>query len=260
MQNIHNIAGYKFISLSDLVTLRIALLEKCQALGLRGTILLSLEGINLSLAGSQANIVDFKNYLLADDRFADITFRESFSVDQPFKRIKVKLKKEIITMGQPDLGLESSRAPAISPQEFKRWLDDNKDIAILDTRNDYEVQFGTFAGAINLGLKDFGEFPVKSQLLAKDKPIVMFCTGGIRCEKAAVYLTKAGFKDVYQLDGGILNYFSQVGGEHYHGDCFVFDGRVALNSALKSSGALQCCQCQQPILPTEEKHQCHYSN
>jgi UPF0176 protein len=255
MSDIHNIAGYKFVTLTELAELRSVTLEKCIGLGVKGTILLSSEGINIGLAALPEAIHEFKQYLLADDRFADMTFRESFSKEQPFRRMKVKLRKEIITMRQPDVQPELARAPSISPREFKQWLDENKDIAVLDTRNDYEVQFGTFANAINLQMKDFSEFPEKSKELAKDKPIVMFCTGGIRCEKAGVYLLNSGFEKVYQLEGGILNYFTEVGGDHYDGECFVFDGRVALDSNLKSTGAQQCCVCQQPVQPSSN-HMC----
>ncbi len=255
MSGIHNIAGYKFVTLTGLAELRSAMLEKCVELGIKGTILLSSEGINISLAALPEAIVGFKQYLLANDCFADMTFRESFSEEQPFRRMKVKLRKEIITMRQSDVQPELARAPSISPREFKQWLDENRDIAVLDTRNDYEVQFGTFANAINLQMKDFSEFPEKSRELAKDKPIVMFCTGGIRCEKAAVHLLNSGFEKVYQLDGGILNYFTEVGGDHYDGECFVFDGRVALDSNLKSTGAQQCCICQQPV-KLSSNHMC----
>lgn len=256
MSSIQNIAGYKFVALQDVVEMRSAFLEKCGSLGLKGTILLSSEGINISLAGTQEAIAGFKSYLHADARFADMTYRESFSDEQPFRRMKVKLKKEIITMKQSDVKPVEMRAPSVSPKEFKQWLDENRDITVLDTRNDYEMQFGTFDNAVNLHLKDFSEFPEKSKSLAKDKPVVMFCTGGIRCEKAAIYLLNSGHEKVYQLEGGILNYFSEVGGEHYNGECFVFDGRVALDATLKSTGAEQCQVCQNPIRKAEVHH-CH---
>lgn len=256
MLNIQNIAGYKFVSLTDLTDLREVFLDKTLDLGIKGTVLLSEEGINLSLAGPLSSIDNFKAFLKADHRFADVTFRESFSADQPFQRMKVKLKKEIITMRRPELNPEAARAPSITPTEFKRWLDEEKDISVLDTRNDYEVQFGTFKDAINLEIKDFSEFPEKSNSLSKDKPIVMFCTGGIRCEKAAVHLLNEGFKNVFQLEGGILNYFAEVGGEHYQGECYVFDERVALDSTLLASGTQQCEQCQGPI-KTSEDHICN---
>lgn len=228
-----NIASYKFIVLTALPALREAFLAKCSALLLKGTILLSQEGINLSLAGTVSAIDEFQAFLRADFRFQDMTFRESFSLGQPFKRMKVKIKKEIITMLREDVKPVSGRAPNISPKEFKQWLDENRDITVLDTRNNYEMEYGTFKNAVNLQLEDFSEFPNKSTMLSKEKPIVMFCTGGVRCEKAALHLLQTGFKDVYQLDGGILNYFREVGGDHYQGECFVFDDRIAVNSELK---------------------------
>lgn len=256
MLMIQNIAGYKFIALDNLSEIRQVFLDKCTLLGLKGTILLSAEGINLSLAGSYQAISDFKKDLLADERFQDMTFRESFSNDQPFKRMKVKLKKEIITMRKSEVKPEGVRAPSVSPREFKQWLDEKRDIVVLDTRNDYEIEFGTFENAINLHLKDFGEFPEKAKSVTKNKPIVMFCTGGVRCEKAAIQMMNDGYDEVYQLDGGILNYFAEVGGSHYDGECFVFDERVALDARLNTSGTKQCCACQGPIKKLEDHH-CH---
>ncbi len=254
--NIHNIASYKFVSLVDLVDLRATFYQKCESLQLKGTILVSPEGINVSLAGMTDSIAEFKAWLLEDVRFADMTFRESFSEEVPFRRLKVKLKKEIITIRQSDIQPVSHRAMSISPVEFKQWLDEGREITVLDTRNEYEMEFGTFENAVNLKMKSFTDFPECSQQVSKDKPIVMFCTGGVRCEKAALVMQDQGYQDVYQLDGGILNYFKEVGGAHYQGECFVFDGRVALNAELKSTGAQQCKACQSPIKPVEH-HICH---
>jgi UPF0176 protein len=235
MQNI-NIAGYKFIPLNALSELRTALLEVCTDLGFKGTILLSVEGINITVAGIPTQVECFKAYLKNDARFEDMTFRESYSVAQPFKRMKVKIKQEIITMHRPEVCPETlPRAPHISPAVLKQWLDEKRDITVLDTRNDYEVKLGTFATAESLGINDFGDFPQAAKKLNPTKPIVMFCTGGIRCEKAALHLLDQGFSDVYQLDGGILNYFATVGGAHYQGDCFVFDERVAVDINLQES-------------------------
>jgi len=252
---IHNIAGYKFISLAELPILQESLLQAGIKLDLKGTILLSNEGININIAGNTEAIHQFKAILQQDHRFADMTFRESFSEAQPFRKMKVKLRNEIITMRQEEIDPEQNRAPSLSPEQFKQWLDEKRDMMVLDTRNDYEVEFGTFDQAISLGLNDFSEFPEKSQHLAKDKPIVMFCTGGIRCEKAAVYLLQQGYENVFQLAGGILNYFAEVGGAHYHGECFVFDGRVALDAELKTTGTQQCTVCQYPM-KSSENHQC----
>jgi UPF0176 protein len=247
------IAAYKFLELDRLTELQAVLHARCQSLELKGTILLSDEGINLCLAGTLIAINNFKRYLQSDARFADLLFKESYTDTVPFDRLKVKIKKEIITMRCADAQPEKHRAPVVSPVEFKQWLDENRDIVILDTRNDYEVRFGTFHNAINLGLKDFSEFPLAAKKLPRKKPIVMFCTGGIRCEKAATHLLKNGFDNVYQLDGGILNYFSEVGGIHYEGECFVFDQRVAVNAALAVTGVQQCVICQGPMRDSECK-------
>jgi UPF0176 protein len=248
MTQILNIAGYKFIELTRLDALRKQLQAQCDALGLLGTILLSPEGINISLAGSESSMVTFKSQLMADQYFENMRFHETYSAEQPFQQLKVKLKSEIITLRQGDVApLNDNRAPDISPAELKQWLDEKRDIILLDTRNDYEYRFGTFVGAINLQLKNFGELPVAVSNLDKHKPVVMFCTGGIRCEKAALYMMNDGFNEVYQLDGGILGYFAQVGGAHYEGECFVFDERVALAPDLKAHGTQQCKVCQGPI-------------
>jgi predicted sulfurtransferase len=247
-----NIAGYKFIELLDLDALRENLQALCATSALKGTILLSPEGINISVAGSKLAITDFKAALAGDERFADMRFHHTYSRQQPFQMLKVKLKNEIITMRCGDVApLQNNRAPDISPAELKKWLDEKRDITLLDTRNDYEYRFGTFVGAINLHLHHFGELPAAVQNLDKQKPLVMFCTGGIRCEKAALYLQSQGFAEVYQLDGGILGYFAQIGGAHYSGECFVFDERVALDAYLKYNGTSQCQICNGPVSVNE---------
>lgn len=228
-----NIAGYKFISLSDLVALREQLLSRCQEHGLKGTILLSSEGVNMSLSATIESLQAFKSELKSDSRFYDMTFHETYSDVVPFQRMKVKIKKEIITLNKPEANPVANRAPDISPQEFKRWMDEGKDFIVLDTRNDYEVQFGTFSRAVNLHINDFGEFPQAVEKLNIDKPVVMFCTGGIRCEKAAIHMLNQGHSEIYQLDGGILGYFAEVGGDHYQGECFVFDERIAVDPQLE---------------------------
>lgn len=253
-----NIAGYKFISLDGLPQLQQDLLNQCSSLALKGTILISPEGINISLAGPFAAINAFKTFLRNDERFSDMTFRESESGLQPFRLLKVKIKKEIITLRDPASNPIPQRAPHLSPQQFKQWLDENRDMVVFDTRNDYEVQFGTFENALNLQLNHFSELPNAIHDLPKDKPIIMFCTGGIRCEKAAVHMLNQGFSEVYQLDGGILNYFKEVGGAHYHGECFVFDERVSVKPDLSPSGTKQCTVCQGPLFSDQDatSHSC----
>jgi len=248
-----NIAGYKFTPLTELATLRLSLLEACHAYALKGTILLSTEGINMTLAGSPQDVHSFLGYLREDPRFKDMTFHETYSSKLLFSRLKIKVKKEIITLHQPEVNAVLERAPSITPAALKQWLDAKRAFTLLDTRNDYEVRFGTFAGSINLHLADFGEFPASIENIDRQLPIVMFCTGGIRCEKAALYLLHQGFSDVYQLDGGILAYFAQVGNAHYQGECFMFDDRIAVDCQLNDTENLRCCQCQGPVTKAQQE-------
>lgn len=252
MQILH-IAGYKFISIRDKEALRKILLDLSTDLGLKGTILLSEEGINISLSGTSETISSFLVSLKADPRFSDMTFHETYTDTHPFQYLKVKLKNEIITLRKPEVDAVAKRAPSISPTVFKQWLDEKRDITLLDTRNDYEVRFGTFTNAVNLQLADFGELPAAIDTLNHDKPIVMFCTGGIRCEKAALYLLNNGYSAVYQLDGGILGYFANVGGEHYEGDCFVFDERISVDCTLQPTATVQCKNCQGPVTKLQQQ-------
>lgn len=238
-----NIASYKFVELADLATLRAALTQRCLGLDLKGTILLAPEGINLFLAGHRASIDALFAYLHHDPRFADLAFKESVSDTSPFKRLRVRLKKEIITMKQPLIRPEAARAPAVTAATLKRWLDlghdDNgRPVLMLDTRNDYEVAAGSFSGAIDFNIARFSDFSVQfaqHQASLAGKTVVSFCTGGIRCEKAAIYMQAQGVECVYQLDGGILKYFELVGDAHYHGSCFVFDTRETLDADLQST-------------------------
>lgn len=260
--SILNIAGYKFTALTNIEAMQKKLLAQCEMHNLRGTILLSKEGININLAGCLPSIASFKEYLQFDEQLSDITFRESYSLKTPFKRLKIKLKNEIITLRRPEVDSLKFRASTISPELFKQWLDEKRDITILDVRNDYEIKFGTFKNAINLHLNNFNEFPSSINQVAKNKPVVMFCTGGIRCEKAALYMLQESFPEIYQLEGGILNYFAQIGGDHYQGECFVFDNRISVNPNLEETKTLQCTICQgpipeeQPLINTASRTQC----
>lgn len=238
--SIVNISAYKFISLVDLSTLRGRMLERCEALALKGTILLAPEGVNLFLAGSRVQIDDFIAWLHADHRFADIVPKESLSDAVPFGRMRVRLKQEIITMRLPTIRPEGGRAPTVDAATLQRWLDqghddDGREVMLLDTRNDYETEVGKFAQAVDYRIASFTEFPAA---IAADrarydgKTIVSYCTGGIRCEKAVLHMRDLGMPHVYQLEGGILKYLEQTNGTHWQGDCFVFDGRVAVDSAL----------------------------
>ena len=248
-----NIAGYRFVDLPDRDELREPFREACQKNRLLGTILLSTEGINFFLCGDQAGIDGFLNYLESDERFVDIPLKISHSEKLAFRRMNVRLKKEIISMGMDEIRPADYTGDAISPTEFKHWLDEGRDITILDTRNDYEIRIGTFENAVDLDISTFRTFPdaVANSDLDKEKTVVMFCTGGIRCEKASALMLNQGFQDVRQLEGGVLGYFEEVGGAHWNGDCFVFDRRVAVDPELNVTGAEVCFACREPL--TEEE-------
>lgn len=231
---ITHISGYKFLRLENLSELRATLHMRCLTLQLKGTILLSQEGINLNICGTGDHISAFLTWLQKHLSYLAVDFKQTYTDIAPYQRLKVKIKKEIITLRQKNVDPTKKRAPSITPAELKKWLDEKKDTILLDTRNQYEIECGTFTQATNLGLHNFCQFPATTENLPREKPIVMFCTGGIRCEKAALYLLEHGFKNVYQLDGGILNYFANVGGAHYTGNCYVFDERVALTPQLQS--------------------------
>jgi UPF0176 protein len=236
--DILNIAAYRFVALDHLPELRAELTACCKALGLKGTVLIAGEGINLFLAGAALNLETCLSTLRADARFAGIEVKRSWSATQPFKRLRVKIKREIVTLRRPEIDPARSPAPRLAPQELKRWLDDGRDLVLLDTRNQFEVDVGTFEDTLSLALKSFADLPRATPALAeraRDRTIVTFCTGGIRCEKAAPWLISQGFREVYQLEGGILNYFEQCGGAHFRGECFVFDERVALDANLRPS-------------------------
>lgn len=258
--NILNIAAYKFVSLTDLPALRARLRERAAACALKGTILLAPEGINLFLAGASEALENFLRELLSDARFADLPIKRSLSTEQPFNRMLVKIKREIITMNEPQIRPSEHPAPRIAARELKRWLDEGREFVLLDTRNHFEFEVGSFEAAQEFGINSFSQFPqaVRDKLKQwRDKTIVTFCTGGIRCEKAAPYMREAGFKDVYQLDGGILKYFEECGDAHFAGECFVFDKRVALDGQLQETPTTQCYVCQQVLTP-EEQRSVHY--
>lgn len=250
-----NVSAYKFINLTNLEALKGQLLRKSLDLNLKGTILLSEEGINLFVAGLKTDIATFKQFLTDELDMGELPFKDSPSLHKPFRRMLVRIKKEIISMGCPDIKPAENPAPRLTVEELKTWFDEEKDFIILDTRNDYEVRLGTFKNAMDLNLQTFRAFPEAIQALPselKDKPIVTFCTGGIRCEKAAPLMIKNGFKEVYQLDGGILRYFEKCGGEHYDKDCFVFDRRVAVDANLQETKTTQCYACRSPLTLAEQ--------
>ena len=255
VENIVNIAGYRFVDLPDRDELREPFKSVCDDFGLLGTILLSHEGINFFLSGSQSSIDLFIEYLEKDLRFINIPLKISYSERMSFRRMNVRLKKEIISLGLDSIRPSESTGESISPSTFKSWLDEGREIVVLDTRNDYEVRLGTFEGAADLNLSTFRAFPdaIAKSEIDKNQTVVMFCTGGIRCEKASSVMMQQGWSDVRQLEGGILGYFEEVGGEHWNGDCFVFDRRVALDPALEETTTQMCWACREPL--TEEEMQ-----
>ena len=217
-----NLAGYRFAPLGELPELRDRLLRQTKLLGLRGTILLSTEGINLVIAGTRTATTEILATLRAIPGLADLTPKESSSAEQP----------------------------------LKQWLDEGRPVTLLDTRNDYEIRMGTFRGARPAGINQFRDFPAavaKLPATLKNQPVVMFCTGGIRCEKAGPLMEREGFTNVHQLDGGILKYFEDCGGAHYEGECFVFDRRVGVDPQLRETGSVICFNCQMPLTVAEQK-------
>ena len=254
MSSILNIAAYRFVTLDSLPELREIFRERSRAHGLKGTILLTPEGINLFLAGVGSELESFISWLINDVRFAEIEIKRSWSDEMPFNRMLVKLKKEIITFHQPDFERTAHPAPQLAASELKKWYDEGREFIIVDTRNDFEYRVGSFKNALNLQLHSFGDFAAATERLKdyRDIPIVTFCTGGIRCEKAAPFMAGQGFNQVYQLQGGILKYFEECGAAHYDGECFVFDKRVALDGELKPTATNICFVCRTVLTPAEQ--------
>jgi UPF0176 protein len=250
------IAFYKFVALPDYENLRAPWKAKALSLGIKGTILLAREGINGSLAGSKDGIDAMVSFLREDPRFSDLEAKESFADLTSFRRMLVKLKKEIVTLRVPQVDPLKETGHYLPPALFKKWRDEKKDMVIVDTRNDYEVALGTFDEALDPKIKVFSQFPawVKDNLSQdKDRVIVTFCTGGIRCEKATAYMVQEGFKNVYQLQGGILKYFEEEkGAPHWQGDCVVFDKRKALKPDLSVSEKSICYVCLEAVQSPEE--------
>ncbi len=244
-------ALYKFVRLDDFEQLREPLLTLMLAQNVRGTLLLASEGINGTIAGPRAGIDTVLGWLREDPRLADLEHKESFHDEHPFLRTKVKLKKEIVTMGVEGIDPNRTVGTYLSPQEWNAVISDPETI-LIDTRNDYEVEVGTFRGAINPETRTFREFPdyVKETLdPAKRKKVAMFCTGGIRCEKSTAYLKEQGFEEVYHLKGGILKYLEEMPREDslWEGECFVFDERVTVDHDLNPGEFDQCHACRRPI-------------
>jgi UPF0176 protein len=249
-------AIYKFVKLADCAALRAPLQAQCDALGITGTLLLAEEGINGTIAGTRSGIEQILAYLRSDPRLADLEHKESAADQPPFYRMKVKLKKEIVTMGVPGIDPTELVGHYVKPEDWNALIS-NPDVLLVDTRNDYEVDVGTFKGAVDPRITTFREFPeyVKNNFDPEKQPrVAMFCTGGIRCEKASAYMLKQGFSEVYHLQGGILKYLENVPAEQslWQGECFVFDQRVAVGQGLAPGHYELCYGCSRPITAEEK--------
>ena len=248
--NIANITGYKFTPITDTKLLQEKIINLSEENNLKGTVLISDKGINFSVAGLIENTCKFVKVIKKDKQFSDIDIKTTFNEYQPFRKMLVRIKKEIISMGVDEINPYEFTGEKIKPFELNKKLDAGEDVILLDTRNEYEVRLGTFENAIDLNLDSFRDFPTKINSLREqigDKEIVMFCTGGVRCEKASALMLKSGFKNVKQIDGGVINYFKETGGAHWNGDCFVFDDRVALDKELNETDYVLCFRCREPL-------------
>ncbi len=244
-------AMYKFVALENFEAMRQPLLTAMESNGIKGTLLLASEGINGTVSGTREGIDGLLQYLNADERINPISCKESLHEEQPFYRTKVKLKKEIVTMGVEGIDPRKTVGTYVKPADWNALISD-PDVTVIDTRNGYEIEIGTFKHAIDPKTETFREFPeyvAKTLSPEKNKKVAMFCTGGIRCEKSTAYLKEQGFDEVYHLEGGILQYLEDVPKEEslWEGDCFVFDNRVAVNHDLEKSDYHQCYACRLPI-------------
>ena len=248
-------AMYQFVRLPDFEAIQPKLLAFCREHNIKGTLLLAEEGINGTVVGTRKAIDALLDYLKSDPRLSTLEHKESQSADLPFHRMKVKLKKEIVTMGQPNIKPIETSEVRVEPKDWNALISD-PDVLVLDTRNEYEYQIGSFKNAISPDTTNFREFPdyVKQELdPKKNKKVAMFCTGGIRCEKACAYMKELGFDEVYQLNGGILKYLEEVEQDEslWEGECFVFDSRVSVDHELAEGSYHQCFACRRPISDEE---------
>lgn len=251
MSDILVAALYKFVTLPDFENLQVPLLETCNAGGVKGTLLLASEGINGTIAGPRAGVRAVLEFLRADPRFEGMSCKESHAETMPFHRMKVRLKKEIVTMGVPGTDPNKIVGTYVKPEDWNALIS-APDVVVIDTRNDYEVGIGSFEGAINPKTETFREFPawVEQATALQNKPkVAMYCTGGIRCEKSTAYLKELGYDDVYHLEGGILKYLETVPEAEslWRGECFVFDARVSVGHGLELGHYDQCYACRRPI-------------
>jgi len=244
-------ALYKFVSLPDYQDLKDPLTEVCQAAGIKGTLLLASEGVNGTIAGTRAGIDQVLGYLKSDERLESLSHKESFHDEMPFYRMKVKLKKEIVTMGVEGIDPLQVVGTYVAPKDWNALIAD-PDVIVVDTRNDYEYELGSFEGALNPNTKSFREFPqyiADNMSPEKHKKVAMFCTGGIRCEKSTAYMKEQGFEEVYHLHGGILQYLEDVPSDEslWNGECYVFDNRVSVDHDLNPGTYDLCHGCREPI-------------
>jgi UPF0176 protein len=245
-------AFYRFVVLDDTEQLRPQLLAQCQAQQVKGNVLLAHEGINGTIAGPEAGVRAVLAWLRADPRLAALVHKEAWATEDPFYRMKVSLKREIVTLGVPDVHAATEAGTYVSPQDWNQLIDD-PDVAVVDVRNDYEVAIGSFQGAIDPHTRSFSEFPQwverNEALLRGKSKVAMFCTGGIRCEKSTAYLRQLGFDEVYHLEGGILKYLETVDAKdsRWQGDCFVFDERVSVGHGLQPGDHQLCRSCRRPL-------------
>ena len=253
-----NISGYRFTPIEDLEDTLNKFRSICASLDIMGSVYLASEGVNIGLSGNILSIQTFISRLNEDTRFKDMKFHELYSQTMPYRKITVKTKSELVPIEDSSIVVGKYDHQYLAPCELKSWLDEGKDFILLDLRNDFEYELGTFDQAQQLNLRRFRKLQTKHKeisQLPKDKPIVTFCTGGIRCEKAGPYLEKFGLENIYQLEGGIIEYLKQTKGAHWHGNCFVFDDRVTLNKNLKPEHYDLCIDCQR-ILKEDESEFC----
>jgi UPF0176 protein len=251
-----NISGYCFTPIDDLEQALQHFNNLCADLALMGSIYIASEGVNMGLSGNILDIQTFRRRLQKHTVFKNIRFHELYSTELPYRKMTIKTKTELVPIEDPAIKVGDYDHQYLAPKELQKWLDEGRDFILLDLRNDFEYQLGTFDTATQLDLRRFRKLQTKNeqiQTLPKDKPIVTFCTGGIRCEKAGPYLEKQGLDNIYQLHGGIIEYLKQSKGAHWHGNCFVFDDRVSINSDLAAEHFNLCIDCQ--LILKEDEHE-----